>query len=530
MAEANRALADATARAQQDPLATTTRRTALEACLAQETESRQAAERRLTERESELVDRIGELTTALADSASRHDALELRLAEAHRTSTQAAAHAQQEQLAAATRRTALEATLTQETDTRRVAEARLAQREHELGERLAEVTAAHDAVAEKATALQAAVQNAESMRAASALVVERLTQRESELAGSLAEADARAQFNQRAATARQADLEAKLTQEIDSRLAVEARLMQREHELGERLAGITAAHDALVEKGTALQAALHQTEGMRAASALVVERLTQRESELTGSLAEAATLRDTLDFRLAEATRAIADADARAQRDQRAAALRQTDVEAKLTQEIETRRAIETSLAQREHELGERITELTGAVIDAGSLRDALELRLAAADRALAEFSARARQTEHELGQRITDVTAARDVQVEKATALESALADAGSLRDTLELKLSSANRALADADARAQRDQRAATARQAEAEAKLSQEIDARLIVEARLAQREHELGEHVTELAGAVAGAASVRAEARTRVVHRESRARRCRCAGAT
>jgi chromosome segregation ATPase len=383
-----------------------------------------------------------------------------------------------------------------------------------------ETTIAHAAATQKMVEEQ--LRQVRQSRAAAVADAERLTRRNAELTSMLSEAtangnalerrladleDAVEAANQRAshdqiraadqASTHQAALQTQLEREIERRQKLEEDLARarRAHEEADaqRTSAVAAAtalwadrqaqfeaelaqaadtRNALSREARELKAALDQARQTLHARAADVERLTQREADLTSQLAE-----------------------------------HEAEVHAQLEQEVEKRRNAEAELARVKTAL-ENVEKPHSSV--AAVANALLAKRQAQFDAEMAE-AAEARNT---FGRRAIELEAALDraqqtlqahaADVERLTRREgeltSQLAEAGAMRHTLERQLKDAADALKDAVESASRNRLTsatkAAEREREFEALIRQERSTRADVEQRLAQAEatrHEMEQAV-------------------------------------
>jgi chromosome segregation ATPase len=465
------------------------------------------------------VDRLSrealELTSQLAEAAATNRALEGRLAEARTAVDAANARTEHERLAAADqseeRRRQFEALIAQEGERRRSVEdvlaqtvsarddaerrhasatsdvERLTKSETDLSSRLADVTASRNDLERRLAATKAAFDDASMRTTRERLAAsKRAAEREAGLDGQIRQQRERCTTLEQAVT----DADAALR---DAEQRHEAALSAAAGDLAERQARFDRELSQTVADRD------HVSQRLRDAE-LSLDRLTQREADLTSRLTAVEAARDGLDLQLAEATNAITDADAalRDAEQRHEAALsaaasdlaeRQARFDRELSQTVGDRdhlsqrlRAAELALdnARHDHQAAaadvERLTQfeadLTSRLADVQAARDAVERQLADTASALKHSSAhetelegqikQERATRTTLEQAIADADAAlgqirRDQQstaadVERLTqreaALTSQLADVQAARDTLDLQLAEATNAIADADA----------------------------------------------------------------------------------
>jgi chromosome segregation ATPase len=283
-------------------------------------------------------------------------------------------------------------------------------------------------------------------------------EREAQLQAALdRERTARAEIEQQLAHARAAFE----TAEERSRTAVAAATEQlaRQQAHHEREMARTAATREMIDeqlRDAAVRVA--QSRQDQSAAEASVQRLSRREAELSSLIADATTSRLALERRLADAETAREAASARATHERRAAegqfAERRRGLEAQIAEEIEKRKGIEQTLARAQSE------------------REAAEQRHASA---IADLKARAGELEEslQLARQYLQSSAANVEQLAKREAqLTAKLSDAVKHHTDLEHRLAAADAAHQDATARATRDRTAAAQRAADREA----ELDARI------------------------------------------------------
>ena len=436
-----------------------------------------------------------ELTSQLATATATQRALEGRLAEAVAAVDAANVRTEEERRAAAeqlaNRQREFDAQIAAESDRRRRIEALLA-----------ETVSARD--------------DAESRHAAAAADVERLTRREADLSTTVADlTTSRNDFERRLAATeaafedastratrerlaasrkaaeREADLDAQIRQERTERAALEQtiadanaallaaqeqyesaqaaaanELAERQAQFERELSQIAADRDGLTQQLHERELTIDQLLADHQSTCANVERLTQREAELSARLVDVQEARDILDQQLAEATSAITRASERAteleeeirQERERCAALEQASADADAALRNAQQRH-DVALAAAAGELLERETHLGHLLSEAQSERDRLAERLSETETTLDQA-----RRDHE----------AMTADVERLTTCEatltSQLADLQAVRDTLELQLAASARAIADADERIAHERAAATSREGEFEAQLTE------------------------------------------------------------
>jgi len=473
-----------------------------------------------------------------------------------------------------------------------VASALLAKRQAQFDAELAEAVEARNTFDREAREREAALDGARQTLQAHAADVERLTQREAELTSQLAEAAAiRSTLERQLADAtdalkdatdsasrnrltaatkaaeRELEFEGVIRHERATRADVEQRLADVETALRaaeqqhasamtaaatERAEGQTqfeielsqmaATRDEFKRRVSDVETALAAAQRDHAATVTRLERLTQRETELSSRLAEAAAIRSTLEQQLGDAVDAAKAADEGARRDRQ-------DAEAKAAErEVEIKRLID-----REHAMRADVEQRLGQVET--TLREAEQQHSSAMTAAVTERADRQAQFETELSQiaatrdefkhRFSDADAALavarrdhaaaaaevDRRTQREAELTSQLREAAAMRSTLERQLTDAATALKDADEGARRDRLAAETRAAERDVEferlIGHERTRRAEVEQRLAQeiaRRDGLDRTIVEMRAAAADAeqrfhddiATVTARGRDEVAH--------------
>jgi hypothetical protein len=331
------------------------------------------------------------------------------------------------------------------------------QAQHEIS--LARAAATWEMVEEQLRDAATNVERSRRDRAAAVADAERLARRESELSSLLGEATAaRLDLERRLAEAEGA-VEQAGARAVQEQLAAAERFAARERELETRVAQATEriAHEIAARERVeeTLAQALNDVQALAAD----VERLIQREATLTSTLAAGATSRADLERRLAATEAAFQETTERTTRERLAAARKAADREAELDgdlrQERDTRTALERDLAE------------------AANARNSLAQRLADAE------------TERDsLAKRLTEASAAIEAAADRERALDRQVADAGAVRNGLELQLAEAAQANADRDEHMAHERAGAAQRQADFELRLGQALDARDRLEEILAR----------------------------------------------
>src|SRR5262245_38769408 len=344
-------------------------------------------------------------------------------------------------------------------------------------------------------------------------------------------------IEQSSAAARQANLEKRLHQEREIRAGLEQKLAELKAALQDaeqrHLSATSAAAAQLAERTTqyetgmsraaatqkTLEDQLRQFRQSRASAVAEVDRLTQRNAELNSMLTEASATRNSLEGRLTEIETALNAANDRASLDQQAGA-RESELQARLEQEIEKRRNVEEDLARAKTAHQNAETQRSSVVEAATALwaeRQAqLDAELAKATEARSTLGREARELEAALDQ-ARQTAQAQATEVERLThreaALTSQLADAAAMRSILERKLTDATTKVQAADEGARRDHLAANTQAAEREVEFDRlirhEHATRADIEQRLAQAEAALREAKQQHASAMTAAATERAE---------------------
>jgi chromosome segregation ATPase len=425
------------------------------------------------------------------------------------------------------------------------AEQRLAERQAKYEATAAQAAATWDMVDEQLRTAAMEVEHARQNHTSAAAEVERLSRRESELVSQLAEATTtRSGLERRLAAAetaveaanarteqergaaierlaeREREFEAQIAQEVDERRSIEELLAQ----------AVSAQEEADKQHAAAMTDAAVQSRELEAALRLSrmdvesknadIERLTQRETDLSSTLADVTTSRDDLERRLAVTEAAFDDTTTRATRERLAAskkaAERQAELERQIRQERATRATLEQTVANAE-----------------AALRDAQQQHEAALGSAAAELAARQTEFDRELAQTTSDrdrlaerlseasstldqvrsdyqTTAAEvDRLTQREAELTSQLADIESARDTLGRELDHARSAIADAAEHADRERSAAVGRHQALEARLAEEFATRTTLEQAIADADTALREGQLQHEAALASAASALAE---------------------
>jgi hypothetical protein len=343
------------------------KRRSVEDLLAQAVSARDDAERRhvaaaadverLSKSETELNSRLADVT------ASRND-LERRLAGTEAAFNDASTRATRERLAASKRAAEREAELDGQIRQERercatleqaVTDAHAALRDVELrhdaalsgaasdfAERqarvdreLSQTVADRDRLAQRLSTAESALDTVRHDHQASAADVERLTQREAALTSQLADVEtARDTLDRQLADATHAIADADVAlrqahQRHDAALSTAAAaLAEHRAESARTLSETVADRDHLAQRLSVAESALDTVRHDHQRAAADVERLTQREADLTSQLADVQAARNTLNVLLADAARVIADADERGALERAAAAKREEELEA----------------------------------------------------------------------------------------------------------------------------------------------------------------------------------------------------------
>jgi hypothetical protein len=275
-------------------------------------------------------------------------------------------------------------------------------------------------------------------------------------------------------------------QRHDAALATAAtELAERQAHLDRQLSETASDRDRLGARLNEAELALHQAQREYELAALDIDRLQQRDADLSAQLANDTTSRNNLERQLAVTQAALEEANTRATRERLTATEKAAAREAELDEQIWRERVTQAALEQ--------------AVADAdAALRDAQQRHEAALAAAAAEFAERKADFDRALSQTAADRArltqrlseaeialdqARRDHQsstadIDRLTQCEAdltaQLSDAQAARQTLESKLAQAVREIADASECAARERAAAENRYSNLEARLEHEIDA--------------------------------------------------------
>ncbi len=244
----------------------------------------------------------------------------------------------------------------------------------------------------------------------------------------------------------------------------------------------TAARWEVVDEQ--LRAAAIEAESARqnyTLAAAKIDRLSQRESELTSQLAAAAAKHDALERRLVDADAAVEAARARAAQERLEAsdqlAERQRELQAQIDTELNKRVAVEGALAQAARARDEAEARHASAMADAAAQLRELDAAL------------RVSRQDHE----------SSDAEVKRLGACEaelsSTLAEVRTSHGNVERRLAATEAAYQDAEARATLERltatRKAATREAELEGQIRREREARADLDRALAERETAQGE---------------------------------------
>ena len=299
-----------------------------------------------------LAQREADLTSQLAGVQADRDNLAHQLAEA----TTAIEHAAERE---------------------RELEIQLADRRAEFDRELTQTAAARDRLAQRLTDVEVALDQARRDHQSAAADVERLAQREADLTSQLAgvQADRDNLAHQLAEATTAIEHAAERQRELERELA------DRRAEFDRELTQMAAARDRLVQRLTDVEVALDQVRRDHQSAAGDVERLTQRETDLTSQLADAQAAGDAFERQLADALNSMAHAEEHANQERTAAADRQADLEARLAQTLDTRDTMERTLTETrsaaldaERSFNEQIAALRVRALEQAS---ELEARLA---------------------------------------------------------------------------------------------------------------------------------------------------------
>ena len=344
----------------------------------------------------------------------------------------------------------------------------LADRQAQFDHELTETAAARDSLAQRLMDADVALDQVRRDHQSAAADVERLTQREADLTSQLAgiQADRENLTHQLAeaasAIAHAADHEKELEagrdslaqRLVDAEVALDQvrrdhqsaaadveRLTQREADLTSQLAGIQAdrenlthqlaeaasaiAHaadrekqleagrDSLAQRLLDAEVVLDQVRRDHQSAAADVERLTQREADLTSQLADAYATSDAFELQVFDAVNAMTDAEERAAHERAAAADRQGDLEARLTQAIDTRDTLERTL-----------TETRSAALEAErSLNDEIDALRARSLEQASQFEARLADERLEYQKQLAEMQEGNSDLILEREALQQSLA-----------------------------------------------------------------------------------------------------------
>ena len=315
-------------------------------------------------------------------------------------------------------------------------------------------------------------------QASAAAIVDRLSRREAELTSLLADStairlrlerrladsetaleafNARAVHEQRAAAEQLADrrhLETQIAREIERRNRIEEALAQLVSERDSAEKRHASAMADAAEQSRSLDAAVRLAQQSVESQAADIERLTQRETDLTSMLADATTSHNNLERRLAATEAAFQDASARATRERLAAAKKAAEREAELDGQIQQERAtcatLERSVAdadaalhdaQQRHdavltasaqELTDRQAQFDHELTQTATARDNLAQRLSEAEVALDQL----RRDHADLTSQIADVQTDRENLARQLVEAATAIGDAADREKELEDKL----------------------------------------------------------------------------------------------
>ena len=300
-----------------------------------------------------LTQREASLTSTLADATTSHNNLERHLAATEAAFQDASARATRERLAAAKRAAEREAELggqiQQEHATRATLEQavvnadaalrdahqrhdaaltasaqQLAERQAQFDHELTQTATARDNLAQKLISAEIALEQVRCDHQSAAADVERLMHREADLTSQLADVHA--------------DRDNLARQLAEAAIAIED---AAEHEKE-----LEAGRDSLAQQLVDAEVVLDQVRRDYEAAAGGVERLAQREADLTSQLADAHAARDAFELQLFDAANATAHAEERAAHERVAAADRQANLEARLTQTLVAHDTLERTLSE----------------------------------------------------------------------------------------------------------------------------------------------------------------------------------------
>ncbi len=367
---------------------------------------------------------------------------------------------------------------------------RLTGREADLTATVADLTATRSELERRLAATVAAFEDASTRATRERLAASRkAAEREAELDAVIRqERTTREALEQAIADAKTALLAAQ--EQYESAQAVAANeLADRQAQFERDLSRIAADRDGLQQQLNEREIALDQLRAEHQSTLANVERLTERETELSARLVDVQEAKDILDQQLDEASRAIARSAAHA-----------TELEERIRQAREECSTLEQAVAAAEAALHDATQRHDAALATAAGERMESEAQLGR------ELS-RALSHRDDLTQRLGDANAALDqmrgqhhaaaADIERLTQREAALAaqlsDLQAARDTLELRVAASTRVIADADERLAHERAAAASREGELEAQLDQRAASlaaleQTIADTRSAAREAE------------------------------------------
>jgi chromosome segregation ATPase len=501
----------------------------------QEVESKAADVERLTKRETDLSSLLADVTTIRTDLERRLAATDAAFEDAGKRATRERLAASKK---AAVREAELDGQIRQERATRATLEQTIADADaalrdahqrhnaalttaaNELAERqarfdreLSQTAADRDRLTQQLSDAEVVLEHVRRDHQSTTADLERLMQREAEVTSQLADVKAARHTLElqltdaiRNASAREAELDGQIRQERALRVTLEqtiadgvvalrdahaalrdaqqrhdAALTTAANELAERqarfdreLSQTAADRDRLTRRVNEAEVAVDQERRDHQLAAADVERLTQREADLTCELAEVKAARHVFELQLADAASAIRDASAR-----------EAELDGEIRQERATRAALEQTIAHADAALRDAQERHDVALATAA---DELAARQTRFDRELSQTAA----DRDRLTQQLSDAGVALDhmrrdqqstaADVERLTRREAdltcELAEVKTARHTLELQLADAASAI-----------RVASAREAELDGQITQERATRATLEQTIADADATL-----------------------------------------
>jgi len=424
---------------------------------------------RLTRQQSEIASR-------LAQAEKTNAALEQRIVDGNAAVERANARIDDERRAADERLTEhqrdFESRLAEELDQRRSVEDSLAHasadltdrqttvesliaRESELNAQLTDLAATRGDLERRLTATQAAFEDATTRATRDRLAAsKRAAEREAELDGQIQRERSARTTLERAVADAEAALTLATQQHQDALDDAAADLADRQHRFDRELTEAASDRARLADQLSETAAALDRARQDHESAVSDVERLTQREADLTAQLVDVQAIRQGLDAQLADAHTALQRSSAhqaaleKELQHGRAAhtALEQTIADGDAARRHE-RQQHEAALAAAAADLAERQSrfdrELTHAASERARLADHVSETAAALDRARQDHESaaadveRLKQREADLTAQLVDVQAIRhglDAQLAEAhTALQRSSAHQAALEEELQ-------------------------------------------------------------------------------------------------